>query len=301
MIYLSKRITEKYIRNKDNPHIRIHKVFYKEPRYKNLKSWDREIYAICRDRWSLSLKNNYINEKGEIYFYASQEKLGKYIGVSRKTINESFKKLLELGLLEKESIKTIKGRANIYFLCEIPEISNYEDDFEDDYEEPCNPELQPNDRVTKGYKPCNSELQPHNHVTEGYTNKPEYNVSIINIINLINNNSVEQDQILRIFIEKKVSKDLTIKILEFLKNRCERHNGEKVPISEVRELVLQLYEEYKTDEMRIKALRYAIASRHNSIVYKGERNGDNRYTGEKSDGSNAITGKKYKTPEEAGY
>ena len=60
---MSKRITEEYIRNKENPHIRIHKVFYTEARYKNLKSWDREIYAICRDRWSLSLKNNYINKK----------------------------------------------------------------------------------------------------------------------------------------------------------------------------------------------------------------------------------------------
>lgn len=295
---MSKRITEKYIRNKDNPHIRIHKVFYKEPRYKNLKSWDRELYAICRDRWSLSLKNNYINEKGEIYFYANQEKLGKYIGVSRKTINESFKKLLELGLLEKESIKTAKGTANIYFLCEIPEALNFEDDYEDDYEEPCNPELQPNDHVTKGYKPCNSELQPYNHVTEGYTSNTEYNVSIINIINLINNNRMEQDQILRIFIEKKVPEYLVIKILEFVQIRSK---GEKVYLAEIRALILQLYEEYKTNDMRLKAINYAIASRHNSIVYKGEANGNNKNIRSKTNGNNANTGKKYKTPEESGY
>ena len=52
-----------------------------------MKSWDREIYAYCRDRISLSLKNKWFNEKGEIYFKANQEKLAKYIGISRKTSN----------------------------------------------------------------------------------------------------------------------------------------------------------------------------------------------------------------------
>ncbi len=255
---MSKRITEEYIRNKDNPHIRIHKIFYTEPRYKNLKSWDREIYAICRDRWSLSLKNNYINKKGEIYFYASQEELAKYIGVSRKTVNESFKKLLELELLEKETMKTNKGTANIYYLCEIPEIVNYDN------------------HVTEGYIPCNSELHPHNHVTESYTNKPEYNVSIINIINTITKNVMEQEVILKIFVEKKVSDELTIKILEFLQIRSK---GEKIYIAEIRALILQLYDEYKTDEIRIKAVNFAIASRHNSIVYKGGINGNNKSKG----------------------
>jgi predicted regulator of amino acid metabolism with ACT domain len=248
------------MRNKDNPHIRIHKIFYTEARYKNLKSWDREIYAICRDRWSLSLKNNYINKKGEIYFYASQEELAKYIGVSRKTVNESFKKLLELELLEKETVKTNTGTANIYYLCEIPEIVNYDN------------------HVTESYTPCNSELRPHDHVTESYTNKPEYNVSIINIINTITKNVMEQEAILKIFIEKKVPEDLTIKILEFLQMRSK---GEKVFITEVRALILLLYEDYETDDIRIKAVNFAIASRHNSIIYKekGGTNGNGKLKG----------------------
>ena len=55
------RLTEKYIREKENPHIRIHKIFYTNPKYKKLKSWDREFYAFCCDKWSLSLRNIYIN------------------------------------------------------------------------------------------------------------------------------------------------------------------------------------------------------------------------------------------------
>ena len=52
------------------------------------------------------------------------------------------------------------------------------------------------------------------------------------------------------------------------------YKGEKIYIAEIRALILQLYENYKTDAIRIKAVNYAIASRHNSIVYK-EKGGVN--------------------------
>ena len=107
------------------PHSKLlafNKIFYELQKYKDrMKSWDREVYAYCRDRIGLSLKNKWFNKKGEIYFKANQEKLAKYIGVSRKTINETFKKLVELKLLEVE-----KGQGNrnenVYYLCEIPEL-----------------------------------------------------------------------------------------------------------------------------------------------------------------------------------
>ncbi len=284
MIYLSKRITEKYIRNKDNPHIRIHKVFYKEPRYKNLKSWDRELYAICRDKWSLSLKNNYINEKGEIYFYANQEKLGIYIGVSRKTINESFKKLLELGLLEKESIKTAKGTANIYFLCEIPEALNFEDDYEDDYEEPCNPESQPYDHVTKGYKPCNSELHPHNHVTESYTNKTNI-IMYLYILNKTYSNK-ELKEIDKLIQEKEFSEEIKAEIVKFINDRKNRKlkmtiDAIKLFLNKLAKVENDNYKKYYIDEAIEKGWR---------TIFPKKNGGQKEYESEKPKGNKSVSG-----------
>ena len=229
------RLTEGYIRNKENAHIRISKNFYIDKKYKILKSWDRELYAICRDRWSLSLKNNYTNEKGEIYFYANQEELAKYIGVSRKTIIEGFKKLIELRLLEKEVIKTKKGTANIYFICEL-EITD--------------------------------------HVTESYTSNTEYNVSIINRINLINNNKMESEKIAMVFYESNLSEKIIFKLLDFLEIRS---RGEKVLVAEVNATVKELKKKYKTEEIQNEAIDFAIGSRHNGFFYGEEKKIGNKY------------------------
>lgn len=243
------------------------------------------MYAICRDKWSLSLKNKWINEKGEIYFYANQQKMAEFIGVSRKTINEGFKKLIELGLLVKENSSNAKGRASIYYLCSIPLVETGVDEYQElDFAEEiqeeiedCNQELQEKKDVTVGDMTCNYELQDKKVVTESYTNKTIYNVSIINRIRLINNNPIEGDQILRIFLEKKISEELISWILDFLEMRSK---GEKIYIQEVKSVVSQLVNKYSSDEIRIKALEHAIASRHNSIVYeekkesKGEKKTD---------------------------
>ena len=246
------RLTEGYIRNKENAHIRISKNFYIDKKYKILKSWDRELYAICRDRWSLSLKNNYTNEKGEIYFYANQEELAKYIGVSRKTIIEGFKKLIELRLLEKEVIKTKKGTANIYFICEL-EIT---------------------DHVTESYTLCHPELQGSNHVTESYTSNTEYNVSIINRINLINNNKMESEKIAMVFYESNLSEKIIFKLLDFLEIRS---RGEKVLVAEVNATVKELKKKYKTEEIQNEAIDFAIGSRHNGFFYGEEKKIGNKY------------------------
>ena len=99
--------------------------YYKIPKaiYElDLKPIDREVYMMCLENWRLSVSNKWINENGEIYFYATQEKISEMLRVTKKTILTSFKKLIETGLLETEKDK---GNINRYFLKKIEKCKNY--------------------------------------------------------------------------------------------------------------------------------------------------------------------------------
>ena len=93
--------------------------YYKMPKsiYElDLNSIDREVYMLCLENWRLSVSNNWVNESGEIYFYATQEKISEVLKVNKSTIIRSFKKLIENNLLETEKEN---GNANKYFLKKI--------------------------------------------------------------------------------------------------------------------------------------------------------------------------------------
>ena len=96
--------------------------FYKMPKkiydFK-LKPVDRELYMLCLENWRLSVKNNWINEKGEIFFYASQNKLAKQMKIDKKTVISAFKTLMLSKLLEAEKER---GEANMYYLADLTEV-----------------------------------------------------------------------------------------------------------------------------------------------------------------------------------
>ena len=58
--------------------------YYKMPKaiYElDLKPIDREVYMMCLENWRLSVSNKWVNENGEIYFYATQEKISEVLKV----------------------------------------------------------------------------------------------------------------------------------------------------------------------------------------------------------------------------
>ena len=96
--------------------------FYKMPKkiYEfGLKPVDRELYMLCLENWRLSVKNNWINENGEIFFYASQNKLAQQMKIDKKTVISAFKKLISNHLLEAEKER---GEANMYYLANLSEV-----------------------------------------------------------------------------------------------------------------------------------------------------------------------------------
>ena len=87
----------------------------------DLKPVDRELYMLCSENWRLSLKNGWVNDEGEIYFYATQSVLAKQMNISKDTVIAAFEKLVNTGLLEVE--KEI-GKPNKYYLVNLEKIEN---------------------------------------------------------------------------------------------------------------------------------------------------------------------------------
>ena len=91
----------------------------------NLKPVDRELYMLCSENWRLSVKNGWVNENGEIFFYATQSVLAKQMNVSKDTIISAFERLVVSGLLEVE--KEV-GKPNKYYLINLNQnepVGNY--------------------------------------------------------------------------------------------------------------------------------------------------------------------------------
>lgn len=77
----------------------IPKVFFTSENYKNLTNDMKIAYAILRDRLNLSIKNNWVDEDGNIYFVYSNEKLMEILNCKKEKLTKIKKGLENDGLL----------------------------------------------------------------------------------------------------------------------------------------------------------------------------------------------------------
>jgi replication initiator protein len=91
------------------------KVFMTNPLYKKgLTDTEKIAFALLKDRFSLSQKNEWFDEKGRIYFIFSQVELMALFDCSNKTASNIKTKLIKVGLLEKKSWG--QGKADWLYL-----------------------------------------------------------------------------------------------------------------------------------------------------------------------------------------
>lgn len=108
----------KNIKNQANQNFyMLHKVLFINEKYKKLSDSAKVTYAILNDRVSLSIKNNWIDQNGDIYFIFTNENLQEVLDKSKNTITKIKKELQEVGLLEQ--VKTGFNRPNKLYLHEI--------------------------------------------------------------------------------------------------------------------------------------------------------------------------------------
>lgn len=80
--------------------IKTPKVVIESDRYRDLSAATILAYSIMLDRYELSIKNNWVDEKGRIYMIYDREELGHVLRVGRKTASRYIKELEAIGLLE---------------------------------------------------------------------------------------------------------------------------------------------------------------------------------------------------------
>ena len=106
-----KRATLKDI---DNSKFRIQPKALDERKchYGDLSVSAKYLYGVMLDKFKLSKKNDWVNDKGEVWFIFVQKELAKLMGVSVRSVVNYINELVEHELLEKEA--TIQ--ANKYYI-----------------------------------------------------------------------------------------------------------------------------------------------------------------------------------------
>ncbi|MDB1943721.1 replication initiator protein A [Clostridium tertium] len=98
--------------------------FYKIPKdlfvlkkYANLSNEARMLYGILKDRLDLSIRNNWIDDNGYVYFNYSRQAIADLLMVSLNTAKSRFKELKNVGLLVEKTSE--KGQSLRLYLCKI--------------------------------------------------------------------------------------------------------------------------------------------------------------------------------------
>ncbi|HFI2691411.1 TPA: replication initiator protein A [Streptococcus suis] len=80
---------------------RIPKVLVESVYYRQMSTESKFTYAILKDRFELSLKNNWIDENGDVYLIFTVEELQTILGFGNKKVIKLKKELAKYGLLEE--------------------------------------------------------------------------------------------------------------------------------------------------------------------------------------------------------
>lgn len=101
-------------------------TFYQMPKflfnetYLPMSNDAKVLYCLLKDRFELSMKNNWINENGELYLKFKREAMMEMLGKGKNTITKIMKELIDKGLVEE--VRVGFNQANeIYLLAPADE------------------------------------------------------------------------------------------------------------------------------------------------------------------------------------
>lgn len=105
----------------ENVFYQIPKELFVNPYYKNLNSDSKLLYSLLLDRLSVSMKNEWIDEEGNIFLIFSRKEAQEKLNLSDKTVTKAFRQLTEVKLIyeKKQGFK----KNNIIYVGKINHIS----------------------------------------------------------------------------------------------------------------------------------------------------------------------------------
>ncbi len=164
--------------------------FYRIP--KNFKDLIRRgmnhtailLYGLLLDRWELSRKNKWSNEKGEVFLFFGRDEAAEELCVSKPTIIKAFKELAEHGLIFEK--RQGQNKPNKIYLAKTPIIQRKENKLTsettgDKPEQPQNlPEIGYHNSEGKDSLPPNSQNPLLPEVNKFDPNDTEYSNTDLN-------------------------------------------------------------------------------------------------------------------------
>ncbi len=101
--------------------------FYQMPKFLFFEQFDDisndaiVLYSLLKDRFQLSLKNNWVNSDGEVYLIFTREEMGRMLRRGETKTLKVFKELCSFGLVQEQ--QQGKNQPNLIYLC-CPIIEN---------------------------------------------------------------------------------------------------------------------------------------------------------------------------------
>ena len=106
-----------------NQFFKLYKFLFEDEEYKSLSIESKVVYSIMIDRNELSIKNNLIDDSGQVYIFMKIEEIQKIFNCSNKTAIKSLKELEKIGLIKIE--KQGGNRSNKIFIKTFDKCKNY--------------------------------------------------------------------------------------------------------------------------------------------------------------------------------
>ncbi|MCG2139845.1 replication initiator protein A [Staphylococcus epidermidis] len=169
---------------------RLPKVFFTNPKYTKLSNDAKITWSILRDRLDLSIKNNWIDENGDIFFIYTNEKLKQILNISSPNKLSKIKKELTRADLFSQ-IRVGLNKPNKLYLkkpevtkADVYCITQQENDVEQQYStDVSNSYIQKYDNDTSG-----NIKMIHHDISKKYTNDTDYIKTENNDTNDLNDN-----------------------------------------------------------------------------------------------------------------
>lgn len=94
-------------------YISIPKELFVNPQYSKLSSDSKLIYGFILDRFILSIKNQWEDEKGNVYLIFTRKEIQNLFHISDKTVTKAFKELTECKLIYEK--RQGKNKPNLIY------------------------------------------------------------------------------------------------------------------------------------------------------------------------------------------
>ena len=103
-----------------------------EPKYKFMSLEAKMIYSLLLNRLTLSQKNGWINEKGEVYLIYTREDAAETLNLSYKKTIAAFKELISSNLLLEQ--RQGRGYPNLLYILKMEVEDNSAKEFKDSFD-----------------------------------------------------------------------------------------------------------------------------------------------------------------------